>query len=108
MSKRIKDHAFLLKHLSKAKPSAAKSIIKTCDKDLMNVFCECALNVLKGNVPLNKNQKQRLSVHKTSLRALTNKKHSLKKKKALLQKGGFLSALLGPIIGILSGLFGHS
>ena len=105
MSKRVKDHAPMLRHLSKLKPMSAKSIINTCDKDFMNVFCECALNVLKGKIPLNKNQKQRLSRHKDLLRTLAHKRLAIKRKKEILQTGGFLSALLGPIIGILGSLF---
>ena len=107
MSKRINRHAPLLQHLSRAKPSTVKSIIKTADKELINVFCECALNVLRGVVPLTKGQKSRLRRHKKCLRDLVNRKTSRQKKSNILQRGGFLGALLPPIIGILGGLLGN-
>ena len=91
----------LLKLLSKAKPLAAKAIIKAADKELVDAVCECALNVLKGNVRLTPLQKQRLANHKRALRALPLKGRSLQTKKALLQKGGIFGALLGPALSIL-------
>jgi hypothetical protein len=105
MSARVKKNMPLLKMLSKAKPSAAKAIIKTADKELVDTLCECGLNVLKGNVRLTLGQKKRLARHKQALRALAQKQTSLRKKKALLQKGGFLGALLSPVLGILGSLF---
>jgi hypothetical protein len=42
------------------------------------------------HVPLTKPQKEKLARNKAGLRALTKKSVSLKKKKAILQKGGFL------------------
>ena len=107
MSNRIKRHAPLLQHLSRSKPSEVKSIIKTANKELINVFCECALNVLRGVVPLTKGQKSRLRRHKKCLRDLINRKTSRGKKSKILQRGGFLGALLSPIIGILGGLLGN-
>jgi len=49
-------------------------------------------NVLKGNVPLTNAQMSRIQ----DLRALSVKKTSLAKKRKIIQKGGFLSALLAP------------
>ena len=106
MSQRVKKQAPLLNHLAKAKPSAVKAIINTGDKELINVLCECALNVLNGNVRLTKSQKARLCRHKTGIREISLKKTSLKKKRETLQRGGFLRALLAPILGIIGGLLG--
>ena len=104
MSKRISRHAPLLHHLSKAKPKTIRSVIKTGDKDLISVFSECALNVLKGVVPLTKGQRSKLGRYKKCLRDLVNRKTTNQKKKKILQRGGFLGALLPPIISILGGL----
>lgn len=107
MSHLLRKNAPLLRMLSKAKPRSVKALIKTADKDLVHTLCECGLNVLKGNVPLTANQKRRLSRHKGTLRALVRKGQSEKKRKALLQKGGFLGALLSPVLGFLSSLLFH-
>ena len=94
----------MLQWLSKAKPPVIRTIIKGADKDLVNTLCECGLNVLKGNVPLSSTQKKRLVRYKTVLRTIARRNTSLKQKKALLQKGGFLGALLGPVLGVLGNL----
>lgn len=107
MSKRLKKHAALLRFLGKAKPAISKSVIKSADRELLNTFCECSLNVLNGTVPLTTKQRSRLKKHKAKLRSLVAKRVSNKRKLALLQNGGFLSALLSPIIGILGGLLGN-
>ena len=102
---RIRRNASTLRALRTAKPLQANAIIRHSDYDLIKVLCECAHNVLKGNVPLTPRQKANLRRHKNALRLLTNKKDlSLTKKKNLLQKGGFLGALLGPVLSILGGL----
>ncbi len=73
---------------------------------LLKCLCECCLNVLKGNVKLTASQKQNLSRHRKVLRDLADRKVSVKRKKHILvQKGGFLPALLRPILSTLAGLF---
>lgn len=105
MSKALRKNIHTLKLLGKAKPAAVKAIIKSGDKALVNALCECCLNVLKGNIPLTPTQKKRLSKYKTCIRALAKKNTPLKKRKALLQKGGFIGALLPPALGLLGSLF---
>lgn len=107
MSTLIKRNAPLLKLLSKSKPHAVRAIIKDSDKSLVNSLCECALNVLEGRVKLSPTQKKKLKKHKKILRALAyHRKLSLSAKKKHIQKGGFLGALLKPVLGVLGGLLG--
>ncbi len=98
MSARVRRHADTLAFLSKAKPSTCQAIIKGASKDLMHCLCECAHNILQGTVPLTKAQKCRLGRHKEGLRDIAKKTTSLKRKQEILQKGGFLPALLGPLL----------
>lgn len=95
----MKKHANTLSFLSKARPRMVQSIIKTADKELIHCLCECAHNILKGNVPLSSDQKSKLKRHKRILRTLEDKQVSLNKKRSKLQTGGFLPALLAPLIG---------
>ena len=106
MSKRLQKQGEMLKLLSRTKPQMANAIVKSCDKDLIEALCECSLNVLRGVVPLSSQQRRKLCRFKNHLRALSNKNISIRRKKALLQKGGFLPALLSPILGILGSLLG--
>ena len=94
----------LLKLISKSKKP--KLILKKCSSSVIKTLCECAINVLRGNIPLTKSQKNRLSTHKRSLRKLSNKKIPLYKKRQLLvQRGdGFLSILLPTAISVISSL----
>ena len=95
---RIRKHSGELHSLARAKPIAVKKIIRAADKDLVKTLCECSLNVLKGNVSISSRQKKRLSHHKKGLRELTQPKVSLKKKKVILQRGGFVGALLAGLL----------
>lgn len=102
---RVQKHLPCWKWLLKTKGSTAKAFIKAADKNTIYGLCECCLNILKGNVFLTPAQKRRLGKYKQTLRLLAHKKTSLRvKKKALTQKGGFLGALLGPIISTVGSL----
>ena len=94
----------LLKDISQSKNP--KLVLQKCPKSIIKLLCECILNVIRGNVPLTKSQKSKLSPYKQSLRKLSNKKIPLyKKRKVLVQKGdGFLSILLPAAISIISSL----
>lgn len=93
-----------LKLLSKCKKKGA--LLRKCPNSLIKSVCECALNVLKGNVPLTKRQKNKLSPYKRTLRKLGDKKVPLfKKRRLLVQKGeGFLSLLIPVAVSVLSSL----
>jgi hypothetical protein len=110
-SRRLGRHEETIKLLSSSKPGVAKAIIEKGDKDLILCLSEIALNVLKGNVPLRPQHKAKLCKHKTALRTLVKKSTSIKGKRRILQRGGFLGAVLAPLLGglasaVLPGLFG--
>lgn len=79
------------------------ALLKKASPVLVKRICECALNVLCGNVPLTRVHKSRLRKHVHVLRKLADPTPSLNRKKALLvQRGsGFIPALLAPLIGTL-------
>jgi hypothetical protein len=83
---------------------AKRKLIKECDKHLIDCFCECSKNILKGNVPLKASQLKKLRHEKNNLRALALKKTSLKKKRKILQKGGFIGAIIPPVLAVLGSL----
>ena len=104
VSQRLKKYANELVYLQKARPCIRKHLITKADRSLVDCLCECADNILRGNVPLTKPQKEKFARNKAGLRALTKKSVSLKKKKAILQKGGFLGSLLAPIASVVAPL----
>jgi len=105
MSRRVRKYLPVLKRIAKLGDKAKRDCVRKCDKEFLDCISECAKNVVKGNVPLTNRQKTRLRRSRNELRALSVKKTSLRKKRRILQKGGFLTALLPPVLGILSSLF---
>ena len=98
MSARIKKKAHVLTALAKSDPRVRQAILLGFDKELIKCISECALNILKGNVPLKPNEKKALGKYKNKLRQIVDKKTSLKKKHSIIQKGGFLPLLLAPLL----------
>jgi len=89
MSRYVTTNIELLKALQKMNSRQRVQFLQHADNSLITAICECALNVLKGNVELTKVQKSYLSRMKKFIRLLAKKTVSLKKKrKHLVQKGG--------------------
>lgn len=98
-----KEQLNLLKKLCRCRKAAArKALFDRGGQPLQRALREVAHNVLKGNVKLSKGQFKKLSKHKKTVRELAKKRLPLKVKKALHQKGGFLPALLLPVLGSLA------
>jgi len=109
MSQTLKKYEPYLRLLQKSSSKVRNKLTKKhCSPDFIKCICECAKNVLVGNVTLSPEHKRRLKRYKHSLRKLALKKTSIKSKKRIIQSGGFLGALLGPIVKVLGGLFGSS
>ena len=98
-SSHVKRQAPLLQALVQAHPHICKAILRGADEDLVQCYSECALNMLKGNVPLSGPQKAKLTKYKQKLRKVANKKISLKEKHKIVQTGGFVPLLLAPLLG---------
>lgn len=94
-----------LQHLNKEQRQA---LLRKADPSIIRCICECALNILRGNIPLKSDQKKKLRRHAPLIRRLAAKKGCWKsKKKFVVQSGGFLPLLLAPILGtVLSNLIG--
>src|SRR3989441_7890847 len=107
MSQTLKKFSPYLRVLHKSSPNVRNKLMKKhCSPEFLKCICECAKNVLAGNVTLSPEHKRRLRRHKRSLRKLALKKTPLKTKKRLVQSGGFPGPWLGPNPKILGGLFG--
>ena len=98
MSTRVKRQAPVLRVLAKNDPHVCKAILRGADSDLLKCLSECAYNILRGNVKLTPAQKAKLSKYKQKLRKVGDKKTTLKQKQKVIQTGGFLPALLAPLL----------
>jgi len=103
MATSVHTHRRELRTLCAASPSVRKAILESADLGLTHCLCECALNVLKGNVELHPIQKRKLSRHKKTLRGLIKPGISWKRRRNKLIQGGgaFIPLLLGPILASL-------
>ena len=81
-------HRAELSDLAKVSSRQRKVLLQRAKKSLIKCLCEIALNTLKGNVPLNSVQWQRLKRHRHVLRYLALRKPSLSRKKTLLEGKG--------------------
>lgn len=82
-----------------------KDLIKKFPQSCIHCISECCLNTLKGNVPLSSTQKKQLSRHKHTIRLLADKQIPIsKKRKVLVQKGGFLNILIPAALSVLTSL----
>lgn len=102
---RLARNVDFLKVLAKAPPKQRQAIIGTANSDLILCLCECALNLLNGNIKISDSVLRKLQRHKNSLRNLADRKVPKAEKITVLQqKGGFLPALIAPVLGILGQL----
>ena len=103
---RLKRNAFTIKLLCGTNPSLRKAVVEKSKDDLIRCLCDISFNILKGTAPISQQHKKQLAKHKSSLRKLIDCQLPLKKKKKIIQSGGFLSALISAAIPLLSSLFG--
>ena len=69
-----------------------RKFLKQAPKNFKNFLCECLLNVIKGNVPMNK---QLLESQENSFQQLISKETSVKKERNVLAKKSELIPALG-------------
>ena len=86
--------------LIRARPGQRKTLCKR--RGIVKGLCELSLNVLKGSVRLPNTQLEKFRKHRYKLRSLVDPNVNLKKKSIILQKGGFLGALI-PLAATLIG-----
>lgn len=96
MSHVLKNKNFL-QLLTKSNKKIQKSMIKNASKEQIKSICEIVLNLLSGNIKLDQEDLSKLYKKRNSLRELI-KKQSIKKKKYLIQKGGFIQFLIPALI----------
>ena len=102
--RRIKSNFHKLHTLKDAQPKLRKAIISNCDKDLVNCVIECALNLLHGNVKLSDCMRRKLRKYRRQLRTVDRRVTLARKKKLIIQRGGFLVPLLSAVLPTLASL----
>jgi hypothetical protein len=107
MSQRVLSHLPKLEGLIKLTPRKRRDQLEKANLQFIKSIVECVENVMKGNIQLKRECKEKLKKYKTILRKIFNSENKLKvKREIIVQNGGaFLPALLAPVITILAERF---
>ena len=103
MTKRVVAQQENLKTLVRCKSEKRKKILEEGGKDLQLCLRECAVNILNGTIPLTPNQYKKLEPYKDGVRRIALYKTTQKERRDIEQNGGFLPALLAPVVGAVLG-----
>jgi hypothetical protein len=104
MAPSIKRHPQFFRKLCSANTPQRKLYINNATDAEINSVCECALNLCRGNIPLNCRQKKLLFPHRNTIRKVARTQNSDEARQLLMQKGGFLPALAAAVIPIIADL----
>ena len=100
-----KQHMHQLQLIKVCPAKLRQDFLRKLPNSGIKAVCECALNAIKGNVPLTSYQKAKLRGHKRTLRKLADKSIPLfKKRRLIVQKGGFLGVLIPAALSVLTSL----
>lgn len=105
-SSKLKNNIVFLNFLCICNARQRKSIIGLASKDEILALTECCINILNGNVNLTDSERKSLRKHRKYIREISNKIPISRKRKILVQSGGFLPLLLAPLLSILSSVAG--
>ena len=106
LPQRIKRHAPVLQALRRLNNNARLSVMGSAKKELIATLVACARAIINRAVRLTERQTNEIRRHATSIRELLRSRATIAQRRKTLQTGGFLGALLGPILGLLPKLFG--
>ena len=85
------------------KPQQRRKFFKSATKSQLKPIEEACLNLLKNPSGLKKADLAKIKKYKSSIKTLSNKNDSLKRKRQVLsQRGGFLTALLPVLASLVS------
>lgn len=92
---KFKKNQHLLYSLLDANPKLTRAIINSADIGLIKALAEIGLNILKNNLKITDQQKEKFRKYKNVLRRISSKYLTNKKKRKLLtQKGSSIIPLL--------------
>lgn len=97
----FKANAPFFKFLATLSPKRQKALIKGADKEILYALSEIALNIMRRRVSFSESEKKKLRPFEKQFYELSKKKHNLKKRKVIVQKGGFLGTLLGTVLPVI-------
>lgn len=105
MSSSLKRRWSTIEALPRLTRQEQKVLLQHGDPALIRALAEICNNLLQDRIPLDKDQKRKLSRFKAILRKLASKSKSVKdKRKILVQRGCFLSSLIPLVASVVSAI----
>ena len=96
--KRIINHIPILQYLRTLSIKDQKNLVFLAPKELLLTLSEIALNLIHKNIALSPPQILKLKKFEKQIVSLSEKKHSLTKRRKILRGGGFLKSFLDTTI----------
>ncbi|XP_055347694.1 baculoviral IAP repeat-containing protein 3-like [Paramacrobiotus metropolitanus] len=107
MSERVKALAPLVITLQSLKPKQRKVLMGYLSKSQLKAMEEVAVNIVKNTVELSPAHLDKCKRHRKALKLIALRRYPLKEKRKILQRGGFIGAILPVIAGVLTSLIGN-
>ena len=92
--RRLIEHLPVLNYMRRLSTIEQKNLISTAPKDLLITLSEIALNIISKNIPLTRLQIEKLRKFEKDIVSLSQKKHSLAKRRKILRGKGLVKNLL--------------
>jgi hypothetical protein len=107
--KLLRENKHTLCVLKSAEPKLRKALLKAVPPQVIETIAEIAHNILRGNVPLSEKQRKKIEPFKKVIRKIASNCVSCKKKrKLLIQKGGFLGVIISSLLASIVGELLHT
>ena len=101
MSQHVRELTPVVITLKSLRPKDRRTLVEGLNSKHMRGMTELAVNIVKNSVPLSPQEELACRRWRKSLRMLALKRYPIKKKKVILQKGGFLGAILPVLASVL-------
>jgi hypothetical protein len=103
MVKRIQENEKFLRKYLYCNHKYRKDLIQAASPEQIACLCEATLNVVNKNVPITQAKIRKLKPFKRVIKKISFEKVPIeKKKKLLVQQGGFLPLILSTVLGVLA------
>jgi hypothetical protein len=101
---RLKRNFPLIKALQNASQKHRKIILKKAKPELIKTIADICYNIANGNIQLPEQRRKKLLRFRKAIRRISDRKTSLKtKRREIVQKGGFIGAII-PALSIAASL----
>lgn len=106
---RVRKYADTLRALHAVDGATRNAVMKSAKRELILALVDCARAIANRKVPLTKAQRLAVARKSNDIGRLVSPRLNDSDKRDILQKGGFLGALLGPVVRtLLPALLGSS